>query len=262
VHPALPFVTRRSTALALVVAAHCIVPVVLSLKRLARSPAETERPLVWTFIRPRTTAQTPAEARHAAHSSEPPISSHARTPTSEGQAPAIGSAPHVDWAEQARNAAIDQTARSDEARRRADALPPPRSPLLSNRVPGPKFHWYQAGTNRVEALTGGGLAVNLTDQCVLVFAGLIVIPACALEKTPARSDLFDHLRDAPPLGDWGTDSPEARKSLIGVIPVFELPRGMRACRMRGPPGAGWSSLAARRAHNPKVAGSNPAPATK
>ena len=31
--------------------------------------------------------------------------------------------------------------------------------------------------------------------------------------------------------------------------------------MRGSPGAGWSSLAARRAHNPKVAGSNPAPAT-
>ena len=27
-------------------------------------------------------------------------------------------------------------------------------------------------------------------------------------------------------------------------------------------GAGWSSLVARRAHNPKVVGSNPAPATK
>ncbi len=26
--------------------------------------------------------------------------------------------------------------------------------------------------------------------------------------------------------------------------------------------AGWSSLVARRAHNPKVVGSNPAPATK
>ena len=26
-------------------------------------------------------------------------------------------------------------------------------------------------------------------------------------------------------------------------------------------GAGWSSLVARRAHNPKVVGSNPAPAT-
>ena len=33
--------------------------------------------------------------------------------------------------------------------------------------------------------------------------------------------------------------------------------------VQGPPhDAGWSSLVARRAHNPKVAGSNPAPATK
>ena len=31
--------------------------------------------------------------------------------------------------------------------------------------------------------------------------------------------------------------------------------------MSGSPGAGWSSLAARRAHNPKVVGSNPTPAT-
>jgi hypothetical protein len=31
--------------------------------------------------------------------------------------------------------------------------------------------------------------------------------------------------------------------------------------MRGSSGAGWSSLAARRAHNPKVVGSNPTPAT-
>ena len=36
-----------------------------------------------------------------------------------------------------------------------------------------------------------------------------------------------------------------------------------ACAMyNSPPSdAGWSSLAARRAHNPKVVGSNPAPAT-
>jgi hypothetical protein len=31
--------------------------------------------------------------------------------------------------------------------------------------------------------------------------------------------------------------------------------------MHGSTGAGWSSLAARRAHNPKVVGSNPTPAT-
>ena len=34
-----------------------------------------------------------------------------------------------------------------------------------------------------------------------------------------------------------------------------------ACTMGGSTGAGWSSLAARRAHNPKVVGSNPTPAT-
>ena len=43
-----------------------------------------------------------------------------------------------------------------------------------------------------------------------------------------------------------------RKSLAGMsFAPYNAP----------PPGAGWSSLAARRAHNPKVAGSNPAPAT-
>jgi hypothetical protein len=37
---------------------------------------------------------------------------------------------------------------------------------------------------------------------------------------------------------------------------------MRVNRVILPPSvAGWSSLAARRAHNPKVVGSNPAPAT-
>ncbi len=37
--------------------------------------------------------------------------------------------------------------------------------------------------------------------------------------------------------------------------------GLKNARIRGS-GAGWSSLAARRAHNPKVIGSNPIPATK
>src|SRR5690606_6313679 len=36
---------------------------------------------------------------------------------------------------------------------------------------------------------------------------------------------------------------------------------IRLCFIIVGSGAGWSSLAARRAHNPKVAGSNPAPAT-
>ena len=57
-----------------------------------------------------------------------------------------------------------------------------------------------------------------------------------------------------------TARPAAASRQSAALPSV-LPPGVAACRMRGPPGAGWSSLAARRAHNPKVAGSNPAPAT-
>ena len=35
-----------------------------------------------------------------------------------------------------------------------------------------------------------------------------------------------------------------------------------SCVLRAPQIAGWSSLVARRAHNPEAVGSNPAPATK
>ena len=44
--------------------------------------------------------------------------------------------------------------------------------------------------------------------------------------------------------------------------VGEEKKGWQAFGSQGCTGAGWSSLAARRAHNPKVVGSNPAPATK
>ena len=40
-----------------------------------------------------------------------------------------------------------------------------------------------------------------------------------------------------------------------------LQGGRRVPIIRVPIDAGWSSLVARRAHNPKVVGSNPAPAT-
>ena len=46
---------------------------------------------------------------------------------------------------------------------------------------------------------------------------------------------------------------------MAIIAV--LRNSWRSCSNNAFSGAGWSSLAARRAHNPKVAGSNPAPAT-
>src|SRR5690606_22232451 len=50
----------------------------------------------------------------------------------------------------------------------------------------------------------------------------------------------------------------------GVGRSLRLTHTVRLCRRpltAAPHVAGWSSLVARRAHNPKVAGSNPAPAT-
>ena len=46
-----------------------------------------------------------------------------------------------------------------------------------------------------------------------------------------------------------------------VVAVRSWSSGGRLLCCHSPNGAGWSSLVARRAHNPKVAGSNPAPAT-
>ena len=54
--------------------------------------------------------------------------------------------------------------------------------------------------------------------------------------------------------------PGAERAAVALRESVEL-RRQWSVHLRGSPGAGWSSLAARRAHNPKVVGSNPTPAT-
>jgi len=51
-------------------------------------------------------------------------------------------------------------------------------------------------------LNGGGTVINLTDECRLIVVGLVPLPTCDTEKMPARSDLFEHMRDAPEFGAW------------------------------------------------------------
>ena len=55
------------------------------------------------------------------------------------------------------------------------------------------------------------------------------------------------------------------KVYLAVFLFISLELGLKCtraiCTIALPPIAGWSSLAARRAHNPKVVGSNPTPAT-
>ena len=52
---------------------------------------------------------------------------------------------------------------------------------------------------------------------------------------------------------------------LGIVGAYNIHSLFSTCAMHrtaNPHSAGWSSLVARRAHNPKVVGSNPAPATK
>jgi hypothetical protein len=99
--------------------------------------------------------------------------------------------PPVDWA-----AELDRVARDSAT---AEASRKPLNfgfPLVSaeSSSKAPEFGWSYAPTHRVESLRGGGLLVNLNDNCVLVFMPLPLF-ACALGKKPANGDLFKQLRD-------------------------------------------------------------------
>ena len=66
--------------------------------------------------------------------------------------------------------------------------------------------------------------------------------------------------------EWpkGTDCKSAANCFGGSNPPPSIPfqnffEGKEKCKLNND--AGWSSLEARRAHNPKVTGSNPVPAT-
>src|ERR1043165_9079719 len=94
----------------------------------------------------------------------------------------------------------------------------------------------------------------------------ICAPACCRRVCdfphPTNSSLLLHLRppyNARPLmrggAVWQLVGLITRRSQVQILPplpTFLLIRHIAA---------GWSSLAARRAHNPKVTGSNPVPAT-
>ena len=201
-HPFLPTAARRSAALAGVISAHLLVLLLLLVSPSARRivPAQSREPaLLWTFIRPglrqgtgSSVPQLPGSALRAQRLSQP------RVPPATDQilpAPAANPA-RIDWAQQARSTAISEVAREETERRHADARSPPRTALFSDHPPGAKFAWSHAATHRIESLRHGAVAINLTDECGLIFTGLMLIPACALEKVPARGDLFDHMHDA------------------------------------------------------------------
>jgi len=98
--------------------------------------------------------------------------------------------PPIDWAGE-----LDRVARNSAA----PPSFPPRDfgfPYASTESPAkpPEFGWSYAPTHRVESLRGGGLLVNLNDNCVLVFSPLPFF-VCLSGKKPVNGDLFKHMRD-------------------------------------------------------------------
>jgi hypothetical protein len=193
---------RRLTAAAIVIAAHlAALALLFALPRSKLAPAEERaQPLLWIFLAP-PSPQPPAKGTVPRGRRSVPFAAASTVPAPPE--PALATNPKPDWDKLATAGAIREVEREDADQRRLGALAAPKSPAWTAAPKAkPAFGWSHAATHRLEPLGGGGFLINLTDQCVIVIAGLFLMPACALEKTPARSDLFDHMHDSPALGDW------------------------------------------------------------
>jgi hypothetical protein len=117
------------------------------------------------------------------------------TPVQPNAAPPseVGAAvqPHIDWAAELDRARRNSAAAGQSVHPREFGFPHASTAPVSK---DPEFGWSYAATHRVEPLPGGGLLVNLNDNCVLVFAPLPLF-VCAPGKKPANGDLFKHMRD-------------------------------------------------------------------
>ena len=182
-------------------AAHvAVVACLLVVTRVSmQRPADSGPPLLWIPlpalpVRPAPLSLRPASG--AARANAPPLeeSRPQDLPRSEQSHP-------TDWHAEATSTAIHEVGRDEAEQRRTHALAIPHSPMFDNRQKGPEFHWDYAATHRVEASEEGGYLIHLNDQCVLVIA-MMFMPVCATEKAPARSDLFEHMKDTPRPGEW------------------------------------------------------------
>lgn len=101
--------------------------------------------------------------------------------------------PIVDWQREAQEAARKHALEAAAQREQKDDSAPSK--------PKPEFGWDHSRTHRVEPLEGGGVLVWINDRCFIVIT-VLAMPACKIGKKPARGDLFEHMDDAPTLGDW------------------------------------------------------------
>lgn len=190
----------RVLVFAAVVAAHAGALLILLAEmrsRLVRGEAEAS-PLLVMLFQPRERQTSAASAGPAAH---PPASRYRPPAAAEPEAPAaaIPAAPGaaIDWAAEATAAASRHLETDEQRARQARALAPKPSPMFAWAPRGaPGIPWDYAATHRVQPIGGLTTAIHLNDQCGIVL--FLIIPfagGCALEKTPARGDLFEHMHD-------------------------------------------------------------------
>jgi len=210
--------SRVAVLIAVVVLHIALIAMFTVSRKLYRERHNAERSMVIVFLSrmptgepvqlsiPKTQANREADGdlagRTAIRASPSAIDNTAITPklneVEETPAPAS-----IDWSTESRLAASRQIDSLEEARRRARGF----KPLEANRPPTdtpashPKFGWSHARIHRIESIPEGGTLVWINDRCALVVtAGLM--PVCKIGKIEARGDLFEHLDDAPELGDW------------------------------------------------------------
>jgi hypothetical protein len=135
-----------------------------------------------------TTTKRPGNAvppRAADHTSVSP--STPAPPTEED------SSTHLlpDWTEELHLAAKDAIAKQLEQKGHEFdfAHVYPKAPTKP-----PQLAWNYAATHRVESLPQGGILIHLGDNCVLVLIPLPIV-GCAIGKSPANGELFDHMRE-------------------------------------------------------------------
>jgi hypothetical protein len=174
-------------------------PAAAALPRAGRNPAIATAPA--PAATPDTAAPPPLPPSPGARAA-PTASTAPTTPPGTTAAPGAPAAP-IDWFDEQDRVASEAAARS--------AAPPQRgfgTPEVPRQYAPPKsdFAWSHSHTHRVEPIEGGGIAINLTDQCVLVLIPLPLI-GCALGKRSANGDLFRDMHQPAHPGDWKDTSP-------------------------------------------------------
>jgi hypothetical protein len=176
--------------------------------------AAAHRPTAATrALAPSPAARETLRAAGAARAGAQPAAAEPSVERATGSEPKQASplsveTPHaIDWLGEAEHAARDEVASEADRKRSAEwlsrATEAQTHPLVRALKPlygkTPAFGWSHARTHRIEAVKGGPLLIWITDRCLVVFAGLAILPVCKIGHMEANGALFEHMHDAAEL---------------------------------------------------------------